>query len=167
MHLSFLFLAFLSQAQAVDPTLPPSSAHVMFTAKGSGTQIYKCLAQESGFAWVFQSPEAVLLDPRTNQPLGTHAAGPTWTWKDGSAITGTVVQKQASPEPASIPWLLLKTQATGTTTGALSNVSYVRRSETQAGSAPATGCDARAAQEATTIHVPYVATYTFYSTDAK
>jgi hypothetical protein len=158
-----LALALLLQTPTPDPTLPSASAHIRFTATGRGVQVYQCLPQGSTFAWVFQNPEAALLDPKTGAQLGTHSAGPTWTWTDGSAITGEVLAK-TSPDLASIPWLLLRTKPTGTTPGALTAITFVRRSNTQAGSAPTTGCDAQAAAETTTLRVPYLATYTFYTT---
>jgi hypothetical protein len=151
-------------AAAADPTLLlPPTAHVRYTVQGRGVQVYQCTAQAGSFAWVYQSPEAVLLDPATKQQVGTHSAGPTWTWSDGSSITGSVLQKSPSPDAASIPWLLLATKPAGSTSGALSSIAFVRRSDTQAGAAPAAGCDAKAAAEATILRVPYVATYTFYT----
>jgi hypothetical protein len=162
--LALLALVPQPQSSAVaDPTLPPPTAHVRFTVQGRGVQVYQCTAQAGSVAWIYQSPEAVLLDPATKQQVGTHSAGPTWTWSDGSSIIGTVLQKSPAPDAASIPWLLLATKPAGETNGALSSIAFVRRSDTQAGTAPATGCDAKAAAEATMIRVPYVATYTFYT----
>ncbi len=112
-------------------------------------------------AWVFQAPEANLYDRSTHQQVGTHSAGPTWTWTDGSAITGKVIQTQPSSKADAIPSLLLETHPTGSTTGALSNITLVRRSDTQAGAAPKDGCDAQHA--GITLRVPYAAIYTFYT----
>ena len=148
--------------QSADPTLPPAGTRPAITVEARGVQIYTCMPQNQNraFAWVFQAPEATLFDPSTHQPVGTHTAGPTWTWSDGSAIEGRILQKQPSPDAQAIPWLLLETHASGTTTGALSDVVYVRRSDTQAGAAPAEGCDA--AHAGITLRVPYAARYTFY-----
>jgi Protein of unknown function (DUF3455) len=154
---------FASQATspAPDPTLPPSPSHAAYVAEGRGVQIYRCTQQDSTYTWVFQSPEATLFDPNTHQPTGSHGEGPTWTWKDGSAVSGKVLQKSPSPDPANIPWLLLATQPSGTKAGALSSVTMVRRSETHGGNAPLTGCDA--AHTGSILRVPYSATYTFYT----
>jgi hypothetical protein len=143
--------------QSADATLPPTSARPTYTAEARGVQIYRCNQQ----TWVFQSPEATLYDPATHKQTGTHAAGPAWTWKDGSTITGKVLQKSPSPDPANIPWLLLTATPTGITTGSLSNITLVRRSDTHGGTAPTTGCDAQHAD--TLLRVPYTATYTFYT----
>lgn len=147
--------------QAPDPTLPPAGVKAVTTVDARGVQIYLCAPQGGSFKWVFQGPEATLFDPSTHQQVGTHSAGPAWTWTDGSTIEGKVVKQQPSPDVKdAIPWLLVETHNTGTGTGMLSGVTYVRRSNTQAGAAPATGCDAQ--NVGITIRVPYVATYTFY-----
>ena len=162
MLLPVALLALSITPQTTDVTLPPANVSVRLTAIGHGVQIYHCAPDAGGFQWVFDAPEAELFDPSTHQPVGTHSAGPTWTWNDGSSITGKLLQKQPSPDAASIPWLLLETHASGDKTGALTGVTYVRRSETQAGAAPATGCDAQ--HQDNVLRVPYEAIYTFYST---
>jgi hypothetical protein len=163
MILSIALLALAALPQTPDPTLPPANAHVRFTVAGHGVQNYNCSAVNGGFQWVFEEPVAGLFDPATRQQVGTHSAGPTWTWSDGSAIVGKVLQTTPSIDPGSIPWLLLETHSTGTVTGALTGVTFVRRSDTQAGKAPAAGCDANNVN--VVLHVPYQATYTFYSTN--
>lgn len=161
MLLSFLLLALLASPQTPDPTLPPANAHVKITAVGLGVQVYVCAQQNGSYQWTFQEPQATLFDPTTHQPVGSHSAGPTWTWSDGSAITGKVLQTRPSSDPANIPWLLVETHSTGTATGELTGVTLVRRSDTQAG-APPTGCDA--VHQNNVVRVPYQATYTFYTT---
>ncbi|MGI4830528.1 MAG: DUF3455 domain-containing protein [Janthinobacterium lividum] len=162
--LSLTLILFGQAAPMVDITLPPANAITVATAEGRGVQIYRCLPQSGGLQWVFEAPEATLFQPGSAQQLGTHAAGPTWTWMDGSTISGKVVAKQPSPVANAIPWLLLQTHAAASPSGQLSTVTLVRRSNTQAGSPPQTACDASAA--GTTLRVPYQATYTFYSTPA-
>jgi len=157
--LAALFFAALPQA---DPTLPPASAQPILTVDGLGVQIYRCTPQPGGgFQWVYDSPDAKLLDRSTHEQVGLHSAGPTWTWNDGSAITGKVIQSKPSSDPAAIPWLLLETRPTGERQGVLSKVTMVRRSDTQAGAAPKYGCDADRAYNL--IRVPYAAVYTFYA----
>ena len=158
--LAVLLLA--AQPQSADPTLPPASAQVRLTVDGLGVQIYRCNPKPGGgFEWVFEAPEAKLLDRTTHEQVGTHGAGPTWTWNDGSSITGKVVQTKPSSVPGAIPWLLLETKPAGESKGILSAVTMVRRSETQAGVAPSYGCDADRAYNL--IRVPYAAVYTFYA----
>jgi len=150
--LSFFF-------QTPDTTIPVS-AHAEYTVTGRGVQIYKCTVKDNAFNWTFQQPEATLFDAASKQPVGLHTAGPTWTWTDRSAIVGKLLRSKPSPDPANIPWLLLETHSTGET-GALSNIKFVRRSDTQGGVAPTTGCDAE--HQDNTVRVPYEATYTFYT----
>jgi hypothetical protein len=157
--LSFLPLAAYGQ----DATQPPAGAKVRFVTRGVGTQIYACTATGGAFVWVFLEPQADLVDAKKFHPVGTHSKGPTWTWKDGSAITGKVLHQQPSPDAdKNIPWLLLETQSNGSK-GALSKITYVRRSETDGGVAATAGCSE--ATVGTTSKVPYKATYTFYSTE--
>ncbi len=149
--------------QGQDPTLTPTAGAVtVATAEGRGVQIYQCTAGENGtYTWVFQNPEATLTEPSSGKPLGTHGKGPSWTWNDGSTISGTVLTKLPSPDAGSIPWLLLKTKSSGGPNGTLTSVGLVRRSDTKGGEAPVRGCDARHANSA--LRVPYSATYTFYT----
>ena len=39
--------------------------------------------------------------------IGHHFAGPTWKTGDESEVTGKVTAKVNSPDPNSVPWLLL------------------------------------------------------------
>jgi hypothetical protein len=146
--------------QTTDTTLPPPAVRAKLTADGVGIQVYNCTLNNGTYAWTFVEPAATLFDPTTKQKVGTHSAGPTWTWNDLSSITGKVLQKQPAPDSANISWLLLETHSTGAATGALANVTMVRRSNTQAGQAPSDGCDAQNVD--VIIRVPYTATYTFY-----
>jgi len=160
---TILALALLAAtASAQDTTLPPANTVAKFVTHGTGVQIYNCVATGSEFTWTLQEPQADLLLDKSFKHVGTHSKGPTWTWADGSAVTGTVTQKQDAPDPTkSIPWLLLTATSNGTK-GALSNVTYVRRSDTDGGVAQTTGCNAQSVN--TLSKVPYKALYTFYVT---
>jgi hypothetical protein len=158
---SLVLLALISFPQAPDPTLPPADAHVKTTVVGLGVQVYRCAPQDGGYQWALEMPVATLFDPATHQAVGTHSVGPTWTWNDGSSITGNVLEKRASSDPANVPWLLVTTHSTGTAIGMLTDVTLVRRSDTQAG-VPTMACDA--VHQNNEVRVPYKATYTFYTT---
>ena len=152
-----LALLFALLPQATDVTLPLSPAHARFAVDAIGVQVYHCGVNAGVFKWTFVEPEADLFDQKTHEPVGTHTAGPTWTWKDGSAITGPAA------DPASLPWLLLAATPNGATTGALSTITFVRRSETQAGLPTTSLCDVE--HNDSTVKVPYKAVYTFYSSE--
>lgn len=153
-------LAFLAAAPQ-DATIPAHARQVQ-QVQGRGVQLYRCGAK----GWTLVGPDAKLYstaDP-ASPVAGTHTAGPTWTWIDGSAVHGTKVREVPSPDPQSIPWLLLTAEPAAEQTGMLSHVRWVRRSDTHGGVAPAGACDA--AHLSAEQRVPYTATYTFYSASA-
>ena len=152
-------LSIATAAAAQSSTEPPPSQHAILTVTGKGVQIYTCQQAAAAPQWVFQAPEATLLNAAGNT-VGTHAAGPIWRSNDGSTVKGDLLQKEASPEPAAIPWLLLKASTT-TGSGVMTRVEFIRRSDTHGGIAPTIGCDAQ--HLTAVIRVPYTATYTFYS----
>jgi Protein of unknown function (DUF3455) len=152
-------LSVATAAAAQSPTEPPPSQHAILTVTGKGVQIYTCQQSAAAPQWVFQAPEATLLNA-AGTTVGTHAAGPIWRSNDGSTVKGDLLQKEASPDPAAIPWLLLKA-STATGSGVMTRVEFIRRSDTHGGIAPTTGCDAQ--HLTAVIRVPYTATYTFYS----
>jgi hypothetical protein len=145
---------------AQDRTLPPDPSVVPLPAvTGRGVQIYHCQEQQGAPAWVFMAPEATLYAGA--ETVGTHSAGPTWRWKDGTAIAGRLLISQPAPDRGSIPWLLLAASPSidSAPTGMLAHVTYVRRSDTHGGIPPA-GCDTR--HIGAVARVPYAALYTFY-----
>jgi FtsP/CotA-like multicopper oxidase with cupredoxin domain len=146
---------------AQDRTIPPDpTVSALPPVTGKGVQIYHCQQQQGAPAWVFVAPEATLY--LGAEAVGTHTAGPTWRWKDGSAVTGKLLVSQPAPDRASIPWLLLAASPAldSAPTGMLAHVTYVRRSDTHGGMMPPAGCDAR--HLGAVARVPYAAVYTFY-----
>jgi hypothetical protein len=153
-------LAILFALQATEATTPPADVRAKLTVNGVGVQIYVCTQVNNTFQWQFQRPQATLFDPTTRKAVGTHSEGPTWTWNDGSAITGKVLKSAPAPDKGAIAWLLLETRPTANSqNGALSHITMVRRSNTQAG-IPASPCGL--SNDKATVNVPYQAIYTFY-----
>jgi hypothetical protein len=142
-HIFCLFI-YGSLAFAQSDTKAPEGQRAVLTVSAKGVQIYSC---EQG-QWVFQAPEATLFDS-SGKEVGTHSAGPVWTFHDGRQVKGQVVSKSDAPAAGDIPWLLLK---------GVGSFEYVRRSETHGGVAPAGGCEA-----GKTVRVEYSASYTFYA----
>jgi hypothetical protein len=134
-----------------------STATLVLQARGEGVQIYTC-AKGDDWAWKFKGPEATLFD-ENHHAIGKHSAGPTWRLDDGSEVQGKVVESK--PQAGTIPWLILTAKSTGGE-GRLSRVDAVRRTETQGGLAPSTGCDAQ--HDGVEVRVPYSATYSFFDT---
>jgi hypothetical protein len=160
--LSFIVGIHALHAQETAPSAlqPPAGYTVAFTAKASGVQIYKSMAENgAALKWTFEAPLAELSGP--GQTIH-HYAGPAWEAADGSRIvrdTNTpVVTIPAKQAAADIPWLLIKVTA-DPMPGLLSNIGYVQRVSTSGGVAPATP----PVREGTTVGVPYTATYVFYA----
>jgi hypothetical protein len=151
-----------TQTQTQTPVAPPPGSPLLLTLAADGVQIYTCDAKNNAFEWTFTAPDAKLSDKR-GHAAGTHSAGPTWKAADGSTVVGEVIAKADAPtaSPSAIPWLLLRAKShTGTASGTLSSVAYIRRIETKGGTAPTAGCDASRVSQQT--RVPYTATYEFY-----
>ena len=137
-----------------DNLKPPATEKLAREVRAEGDQIYNC----DGSAWVFVGPEAKLFDENGKQ-VGSHFAGPTWEWADGSRVVGRPVAN-ATPDPSSIPWLLL-TATDHQGDGVMKLVSSIQRLSTKGGKAPATGCDQSHKGEKTRAH--YTAIYRFYT----
>ncbi len=147
-------------AQQVPPQLqPPANEQLLLQVHAKGTQIYSCKADGAQFIWALKAPDAQLFD-KDGKPFGKHFAGPTWEASDGSRIVGKAIANAPSPDPDSIPWLLVNV-VSHEGSGALARVTSIQRLNTKGGKAPATGCDAaHAGQE---LRVSYSADYLFYA----
>jgi hypothetical protein len=135
----------------------PAGNRLASSFDAAGVQIYECSATNTGFAWIFQAPEATLFNPG-GQVAGTHFAGPTWSANDGSTVVGTRVAA-VTVDATAIPWLLLSA-ASHSGDGRLADVSFIQRLDTVGGLAPATGCDA--GHVGAVARVDYQAKYFFY-----
>ena len=132
---------------------PPAGVQLRAHAHASGQQIYVC----DGSKWILSGPDAQLFDEAEHK-VGSHFAGPTWRWSDSSQVTGRPIAN-ATPDPESIPWLLLT--ATGHKgDGVMKNVSSIQRLQTKGGKAPANGCGA--SHKGEQARVAYTADYYFY-----
>ena len=138
---------------------PPEGLGLVLELFADGVQIYTCDPKDGGYGWSFNAPDANLFDKQGRQ-VGTHFSGPAWNLDDGSGVTGEVVAKADAPEPGAIQWLLLRVKS-HQGSGALSAVTYIRRTDTKGGVPPGTGCDARHLSEQARMR--YSATYQFFS----
>jgi hypothetical protein len=167
--LTLMVVTGCASAPVATPTVPeaiqaPPTVTTALRWYARGTQNYLCTARaESGGAdWKLTAPEAALFaSPESGAPqVATHGAGPSWLANDGSHFVGNgAVAKKVSPDPASIPWLLVPKKE-GDASGTLGGMEYVQRVDTVGGLPPATGCDASGV--GATVKVPYTATYVFY-----
>jgi hypothetical protein len=151
-------LPFCGRAQSLptvpDNLKPPGNETLAQHARAAGDQIYTC----DGSSWVFTRPDAKLF-AESGKQIGSHFAGPTWEWSDGSRVMGKPVAN-ATPDPDSIPWLLL-TATDHQGDGAMSHVASILRLSTKGGKAPTGGCDA--SHKGKETRVPYSAVYFFYT----
>ena len=108
---------------------------VVLWARASGSQIYVCqLGAEDKAGWTLKAPEAELQDQH-GAGIGRHYAGPSWKLDDGSEVTAKAIARVDSPDPDSIPWLLLS--ATGHSgSGLLTHISTIQRVNTKGGQPP-------------------------------
>lgn len=137
-----------------DNLKPPSNERPILQANAEGDQIYVC----DGSSWLLSRPDAKLFADFGKQ-IGSHFAGPTWEYSDGSRVMAEPVAT-ATPNPESIPWLLLKaTDHQGK--GKMQRVTSIQRLSTRGGKAPATGCDAQHKGQEARSH--YTALYLFYT----
>ena len=143
-----------SPATIPDNLQPPAGEKPAGEAHAEGDQVYAC----DGSSWVLTGPDAKLLDESGKQ-VGSHFAGPTWQWSDGSRVVGKPVAN-AAPDPNSIPWLLL-TAADHQGDGFMKQISSIQRLYTKGGKSPAGGCDESHKGQRTRAH--YTAIYRFYA----
>jgi hypothetical protein len=155
--------AWLTPATIPPALAVPAGATVKAHVYALGSQIYTCSASAADagtqtYAWTLKAPDAKLFDADGVQ-VGTHGAGPHWTWNDGSVAIGMKVAGVDATVAGSIQWLLLRVSSTSGD-GVFSDVTFVERLNTNGGAAPATGCDATTA--GTDMPVGYSADYYFY-----
>ena len=139
---------------------PPAGNTLTLSTFGDGVQIYQSQLVGSAYQWAFVAPRATLFtDSSELTPVATHFAGPTWKFTaDGSAVVGMSLASRPSPNPGSIPELLLAAKSHDGA-GVFSGITYIQRLNTVGGIAPF-AAPTGAGQEA---DVPYTATYNFYS----
>jgi hypothetical protein len=165
--LCLLFLVACATAQeSARPEVPdaikaPAGGELVLAAHATGFQIYVCqMGSDGKTAWLFKAPEAELRD-NSDRVVGHHYAGPSWKHTDGSEVTGKLVAKAESPDPESIPWLLLSA-ANHSGTGILAGVATIQRIHTKGGQPPAkpqcTSSNLNATSKSS-----YVADYYFYA----
>jgi len=125
-----------------------------FHVYAKGVQVYRW----NGAAWDFVAPVATLYaEPNFFGEVGIHYVGPHWESKSGSKVKAErVLGTGCAPDPTAIAWLLLKQKETSGN-GIFSNVTFIQRTNTTGGLAPAEPGSFNELRE-----VPYTAEYYFY-----
>jgi Protein of unknown function (DUF3455) len=161
----FLTQFFSAAVSAGDAAIPdaikvPDGNSAYLTVHAKGDQIFHCVLKAGEYSWKWHAPEAKLYDTQKQALVGSHGAGPSWTYKDGSSIKAKAIQKIDAPDKASAAWLLLEvTEHKGD--GLMAQASYIQRIDTKDGVAPSSGCDAN--HLGSERRVRYSADYVFYS----
>lgn len=139
----------------------PAGNQLKYHVYAKGVQIYRCTpGPNNTTTWVFVAPEANLYaNAGFTGLVGTHYAGPRWESNSGSIVRGAVDRAAPSPDPNSIPWLLLHA-VSSSGPGIYDGVTFIQRVNTVGGKAPAiTG----SSEPGTEIRIPYTAEYYFYT----
>jgi len=132
----------------------PAGNKLAFRVYAVGVQRYRW----NGASWDFVEPVATLYaDPNFRVKAGTHYAGPTWESILGGKVVATRVES-CSPDPASIPWLLLRATSAD---GVFSPVTFIQRVNTKGGLAPI----AAGASTGVMAEIPYTTEYYFYRSE--
>lgn len=123
-----------------DAIAVPSGVEPVLMVHAKGSQIYACQAGADGkYSWTLKAPDAELTD-RKDKVIGQHSAGPKWTLKDGSEVTGKAVAHVDSLDADSVPWLLVNVTS-NSGKGQLAQVTAIQRVHTHGGKAQGYGCD--------------------------
>ncbi len=118
----------------------PAGLEPVLFVRAKGFQVYTCQAGPDGkFSWTLKGPDAELRD-RNDKVIGQHSAGPKWTLKDGSEVTGKVTAHVDSLDSDSVPWLLLSV-VNNSGKGQLANVTTIQRVHTHGGKPGNETCD--------------------------
>jgi hypothetical protein len=140
---------------------PADNEKLSLVAHASGVQVYTCQQGSDGkYAWTLKGPEAELRDDR-GLVIGRHYEGPTWQHLDESSVVGKVAARVDSPDPNSVPWLLLNA-AKHSGHGVFSTVTSIQRVHTRGGQPPATD-HCNASTEGNQVQSKYTADYYFYT----
>jgi len=162
-----MLVCMMAAGCATAPSVPgplnvPATQRLIKQLHATGVQIYQCQPAKSDpsqFEWVFKQPEATL-STKGGRNFGKHYGGPTWEANDGSKVIGEMVARTDSPNPNSVPWLLLRAKAISGK-GVFTDVQFIQRLNTVGGSAPLVAC--RQDQAGHQLRASYTADYLFYS----
>jgi hypothetical protein len=160
-YATFVHAQVAPPADAPEALRVPAGEKLLFRAHASGAQIYVCGRTADGKPqWTLKAPDAVLRGAK-GALIGHHSAGPSWKLNDGSEVTGKAVARADSPDPGSIPWLLLAA-VSHSGKGQLERVTSIQRLHTRGGRPPPDSrCDP-ATKQNKEARVPYRADYYFY-----
>ena len=134
----------------------PEGNKLAYHVYATGVQVYVWDGEE----WRFSGPMADLYaDPGYQAKIGRHYGGPTWKSISGGLVIGKK-KDECSPDPTSIPWLLLYTDEVDGA-GMFSDTTFIQRVNTTGGKVPGYP----GPYGGYWIGIPYTAEYYFYRAD--
>jgi hypothetical protein len=134
-------------------TVPPGNV-VSFHGYAQGVEIY--VWDDAAHKWLFVAPEATLYsDADFVGRVAAQFTGPTWQSNSGSSVVGRRIAT-CTPDETAIPWQLLAA-VTSHGPGLLADTTYIQRTATTGGLAPA---DPGKPEQR--VKVPFTAEYYFY-----
>ena len=136
---------------------PPANATLIRTLKGTGTQQFRCTADDQGRYWRFIAPKVTIKDKRRRTVM-TQGAGFIFSAPDGSKLAAEIVAATESSSPVNLKPVLFKTTSIGTQ-GSLSDVVWIKR-HNAIGGVPQTVCSA--SQVGMILNVRFSADYSLY-----
>jgi hypothetical protein len=162
-HLNIAHAA--AQTTGAAPVIPdaikvPAGNVLLFQAFGRGVQIYNCPTNADSnptpFTILYSNADQKRIIGTMDRPDGQ----PRWSDLVGNSVIAVRQVVVPSPNPANVPFVLLKAQAHfGPGNGMLSLVTFIQRVNPNGGSAPVGGCmNKNQAQES----LPFSATFLFY-----
>ena len=86
-----LTLSACSSIQTPPVEVPEGSVPVM-RLEASGEQIFQCSRDMKGWFWRFETPNAYLFDPATNQAVAKHGYRFSFAHNDGSTIYTRIIR---------------------------------------------------------------------------
>jgi hypothetical protein len=147
-----------AQLHALNHAPSPRGVAALQESVVRGSQVYACTMQADGsFAFTQHNVEARLSGGIHHTFVQPDAGPPQWRAPDGSAVSGTVVTRNANGD-GNIAELNLDATQIGRPHGLLGDVVEVLRLNTVGGVAPAGPCDPQATP---VVNVPYRADYVF------
>lgn len=143
-------------ACSTSPISPPEKTVEVLRLEASGEQIFRCARDTQGWYWKFQSPNAYLFDPITNQAVAKHGFNFAFVHNDGSALSARI--KSVEPKPGELSEALFVTKSNGVG-GVFNGVRFVQRINTKGGM-PKSRCVE--AQKDKYLRIPFTAEFIFY-----
>jgi hypothetical protein len=144
--------------------VPPGHALVM-TLQAVGTINYECRAHAGmagAYVWTVAAHDATLRH-WTGFPVGRLYQGPTWSYRDGSRLTGEFLGA-VSGGAGKLQDQLWRAQASGKD-GELTRIAYIRRTNATGNAPPDSPCTAQRIGQG--YKTRYAAEYAFYAPEGR